>query len=438
MSALDAFLGFTRLIASNLANAVMARKVRFGTGFSVAVDPETEEATVSYAGAGSEPSSWFNNASPPTGYGVPEFIKVDVSENSSLRLAYSDALKQLTLSSVVSAAPSEWFDSALTGYGVPQFLKVDVSANSSLRVAYSDALKQLTLSAPVAASAPEWLNNAFPPVDWGNPSYIVVSATDFVASYDAPTKTLTLALPAQHRLDHEPVECVLLELPSTVTGGRALPTVEQADGWTLTTGERCLARDASGSVIGILRHDGAKLVEASDNAAARVAGHRVFAQHGRIFGHKTLRSRYGLSAYDWWVPLWICDSGPTWGIQKTVAASGSAAWVLLLQIPLAAETGVVHDVSLRACRWVTSTYASKRVYRAECTYFGDGTTVSAAPGMDPIVLHEAGETDIESRMKVTIDDGVVFVWGYRNASGGASWDYRAEATVIDDLLSRAL
>jgi hypothetical protein len=291
----------------------------------------------------------------------------------------------------------------------------------------------LVAGAAPPGSAPTWIDDCSG--EWGFPTNISLPTIDFTPNYGSATLTLNLA--AHRRLDHASVECILLETPAAVSGGRALPTAEQADGVTLTTGQRCLARDVSGTVIGILVHDGAKLVEASDNVAARVAGHRVFAKHGRIFGHKTFRSRYGLSAFDWWVPLWICDDGPTRGTQKTVVASGSAGWVLLLSVSLAAENGVTHDVSLRACRWVTGTYASKRAYRAECTYFGDGTTVAAAPGMDPIVLHDVGEPDETSRMKATIVDGILFVWGYRDAAGGTSWDYRVEATVIDDLLSRA-
>jgi hypothetical protein len=51
MGALDRILGFTRMIGGGLLEAVTAQRVRWGSGFTVEVDPETEEATITATAA---------------------------------------------------------------------------------------------------------------------------------------------------------------------------------------------------------------------------------------------------------------------------------------------------------------------------------------------------------------------------------------------------
>jgi hypothetical protein len=239
-------------------------------------------------------------------------------------------------------------------------------------------------------------------------------------------------LAAHRRLDHAQVDCVLLEIPSVVSGGLALPTVEQADGVTLTTGQRCLLPHTAGR-YGIYTHDGTKLALASDNAAVTY-GHRIYVAMGRIYNRKTF-TFVGTSSANFGGPYWMCQNGPTWGAQRSVVAAGAAGWVELLRVWLAfGAIGSTFDVALCATRW-SGAFANLRAFRGECTYVGDGTTVAPVIGMDPIVLHDVGETDETSRMRIEVSAGALIVYGYRDAAGGTTYDYRVEMIVVQNSLS---
>lgn len=242
---------------------------------------------------------------------------------------------------------------------------------------------------------------------------------------------------------HTPVDCVILKFLDSAGGSnRVLPTADQADGVTMTTGMRCLMPYDS-SELYLYEHNGSVLIPASDSGGSNVAhGHTVSAKSGRIYGGKAplYFDAYNESPY---ARRWCSPDGPAYAVAEQVTASSTLGWVELRLLLLPNTLGREYDVRVLAWAKNAATGATRRFDRT-MRFVSTGTGMSVVRDDDttralttsqvaPVSIAEPGETDSDARLRVTANIGGPYtnvrVSGLRDAAGGTNYFYRAEIYV---------
>lgn len=227
-------------------------------------------------------------------------------------------------------------------------------------------------------------------------------------------------------------DVALLSLPATTTGGRVLPTVEQADGVAVTTGTRYLypfGTVADGG--GLWLHNGTILVRPSDEPA-NTAGRTVLIKKGRHYHGRQFVCNPDNPTTFAHEPVWKSPGMPSHCVMTTIAASGSQGWVTLAAITLPTNTKILTRVRVIAS-WRNSVTGERRLFDVTGAYRGITSTI--LPVGDPLRITDPGELETQARFAVTLPGSGVLQIDALRASSTEATNFEYDLQLFIDSLS---